>query len=165
MFRNLIIAAAIATLPELCAVTVRAQQEPPPAQGQQQGPAAMHGPHGPLPKPVNLKVLPKDMPPEEVMKIMHGFTQQLGVQCGFCHVADSGMKHVNFASDEKPEKNTARTMISMTQEINAKYLSTIHDPDAKPEEKVVTCGTCHRGHTMPAVFIPAEHHGAPPKSK
>ena len=155
MFRNFIVLAAIVTLPGLSPLTLRAQQAPP----------ATHGPHGPMPKPVNLKVLPKDTSPDDLMKIMHGFTQQLGVQCGFCHVANAATKEVNFASDEKPEKNTARTMIAMTQEINDKYLSTIHDPDAKPEQKVATCGTCHRGHNMPAVFTPAEHHGAAPKAE
>jgi hypothetical protein len=114
----------------------------------------MGGAHGPLPKPVNLKVLPKDTSPEELMKIMQGFTQQLGVHCGFCHAENAATKHPDFASDGKPEKNTARTMMLMTQENNAKYLSQIHDPDAAPDQKTVTCGTCHRGHSMPVTFKP-----------
>ena len=66
------------------------------------------------------------------MKIMCGFSEQLGVHCTFCHAEDAATKHPNFASDLKPEKNTARTMMLMTQEINAKYMSQIHDPDAAP---------------------------------
>ena len=31
---------------------------------------------------------------------------------------------------------------------------TINDPDAKPADKTVTCGTCHRGNKMPAIFVP-----------
>jgi hypothetical protein len=162
MFRTFIIAAAIVAFPGLTLATGRAQESSSSTEGQH-GPSSTHGPHGPLPKPVNLKVLPKDTSPDELMKIMHGFTQQLGVQCGFCHAGDTATKHFNFASDEKPEKNVARTMISMTQEINAKYLSTIHDPDAKPAQKVVTCGTCHRGHNMPQVFTAPAHPGTPPK--
>jgi hypothetical protein len=121
-----------------------------------------------LPKPVNLKVLPKDISPDQLMKTMQGFSGQLGVKCTFCHAMDAATKHPNFASDEKPDKNTARTMISMTNEINAKYLSQIHDPDATEADKTVTCGTCHRGHNMPVPFqVPAhegaEHPGTPPK--
>jgi Photosynthetic reaction centre cytochrome C subunit len=168
MFRMFVMAAAVATLPVLSPCALLGQQGPPPSPAT----GATHRPMT-LPKPVNLKVLPKDTSPEDLMKIMQGFTQQLGVKCTFCHAQDAGAKFPNFASDQKPEKNTARTMISMTNEINAKYLSQIHDPDASPAEKIVTCGTCHRGHNMPVPFkapahAPAEKSGAdhpsmPPK--
>jgi hypothetical protein len=110
-----------------------------------------------MPKPVNLKVLPKDISSEDLMKVMFGYTKQLGVKCTFCHVEDAATKRPNFASDEKPDKNTARTMMLMTQEINAKYLSQIHDPDAAPDQKTVSCGTCHRGHSMPMPFNAPAH--------
>lgn len=123
------------------------------------------GPHRPLPKPTNLQVLPKDTSPEDLMKIMHGFEGQLGVECEFCHERDAQTHKLNFASDKVPDKAIARTMISMTQEINAKYLSQVQDPDATPEIKTVTCGTCHRGAAMPEVFKPKpnehEHHSMP----
>jgi hypothetical protein len=48
----------------------------------------------------------------------------------------------------------------MTQEINAKYMSQIHDPDAAPDQKTVACGTCHRGHSMPVTFKPPAKPGA-----
>jgi hypothetical protein len=86
------------------------------------------------------------------MSMMRGYTKALGVECEFCHAEDPQTHRPNFASDAKPEKATARTMISMTMEINKKYMSTIKDPDAKPEDKTVTCGTCHRGNSMPAPF-------------
>jgi Photosynthetic reaction centre cytochrome C subunit len=169
MFRAFVIAAAVATLPVLSPSALLGQQAPPPA-------APMAGPHKPmtLPKPVNLKLLPKDISSEELMKVMRGFSQQLGVKCTFCHAADAAAGHPNFASDTKPEKNTARTMMLMTQEINAKYLSQIHDPDATPDQKTVSCGTCHQGHSMPEPFkAPAhpnqehpamDHPATPPKS-
>ena len=167
MFRTLIVAAALATLPVLSPSALPGQDAPPPA---------MAGPHKPMtpPKPVNLKVLPKDTSPEEVMKIMFGFTRQLGVKCTFCHVEDAVTRHPNFASDLKPEKNTARTMMLMTGEINTKYLAQIHDPDATPNQKTVSCGTCHQGHSMPEPFKAPErpnkehpamdHPATPPKS-
>jgi hypothetical protein len=72
---------------------------------------------------------------------------------------------LNYAGDKNPDKAIARTMIAMTKEINAKYLSQVNDPDATPEIKTVTCGTCHRGSSMPDVFKPKpdvhEHHTMP----
>lgn len=165
MFRTFVMAAAIATLPVLSPSALLGQQAPPPA-------APMAGPHKPmvLTKPTNLKVLPKDTSPEDLMKIMHGYSQQLGVHCNFCHEVNEATKHPNFASDVKPEKATARTMILMTRQINTKYMSQIHDPDAAPDQKTVSCGTCHQGHNMPEPFKAPEHsqehpgmdHPAPP---
>jgi hypothetical protein len=76
------------------------------------------------------------------------------VHCNFCHEVNPQTHQPNFAADTKPDKGIARTMIAMTQTINQKYVSTINDPDATPEMKTVTCGTCHRGETMPAPFKP-----------
>jgi hypothetical protein len=148
MFRTLLMAVTIAALPAFPTSPLLAQQAPPAG--------AAHGPMT-LPKPVNLKVLPKDTSPEDLMKIMQGYSQQLGVKCTFCHAQDTATRRPNFASDMKADKNTARTMTSMTNEINAKYLSQIHDPDAAPDQKTVSCGTCHQGHSMPMPFKPAEH--------
>lgn len=151
MFRTLLLAATIAALPALSPSTLFAQQAPPSA-------GEAHKPM-PLPKPVNLKVLPRDTSPEDLMKIMQGYSQQLGVKCTFCHAQDTATRRINFASDMKADKNTARTMMSMTNEINAKYLSQIHDPDAAPDQKTVSCGTCHQGHSMPMPFKAAAHPG------
>lgn len=108
--------------------------------------------HGPPPKPTNLKVFPKDIDPKQLMKYMHSYTHALGVKCEFCHVRDEKTHKMNFASDAKHEKELARTMIAMNMEINKKYLANFPDPDATPEDKTVTCGTCHRGNTMPEPF-------------
>ncbi|HEV2688898.1 MAG TPA: c-type cytochrome [Bryobacteraceae bacterium] len=91
------------------------------------------GPRRPPPNPTNLKVLKVTTGPE-VIQIMRTFTAGLGVQCNYCHVQG------NFISDENPKKEIARHMISMSQEINAKF------PDGKMH---VTCYTCHRGETEP----------------
>jgi hypothetical protein len=163
MFRAFVLAAAIVTLPVLSPATLLGQEGAPQAGGPDAAPHSTGGSHSPLPKPVNLKVLPKDISSDDLMKVMHGYTQQLGVHCGFCHAEDEATKHPDFASDEKPEKNTARTMMLMTQEINAKYLAQIHDPDAAPDQKTVSCGTCHQGHSMPEPFKAPERPSAPPK--
>ena len=74
---------------------------------------------------------------------MNFITQALGVTCGTCHVRG------NFASDEKPEKLTARRMLEMTKGVNTQFF-----PDHKPKdgESVlgrVTCYTCHQGERTP----------------
>ena len=86
------------------------------------------------PAPKNLKVLKA----EEVRPVMGAMHNALGVQCDFCHVADR-------ASDENPKKITARHMMEMVNEINAKF------PDGKLH---VSCYTCHRGATMPLMAPP-----------
>lgn len=123
-------------------------------------PAAESQAHRPLPKPVNLKVLPKDIAPDELRQIMRGYAGALGVRCGFCHAMNPQTHKLDFASDAKPDKETARLMIRMTRTINGNYMVKVNDPDAMAEDKQVTCGTCHRGHHMPEHFVPPpeEHH-------
>ena len=86
--------------------------------------------------PKNLKILK----PEEVRPAMGAFVSGLGVKCTFCHVQG------DFASDEKPEKETARKMIVMTREINAHFEGATSDK--------VACYTCHRGATEPLTAAP-----------
>lgn len=133
-----------------------------PSAGTSRGQAGPH-PHRQLPKPTNLKVLPKDTTPQELDKIMHGFTGSLGVKCNFCHAANAQTHQLDFASDAKDDKGIARTMMEMTRTINDQFMVKVQDPDAMPEDKHVTCATCHRGHSMPEHFMPPpEGHHQPP---
>ncbi len=45
---------------------------------------------------------------------MAGMQRDLGVQCGFCHEEDPDTKRINYVSDENPRKETARSMMRMT---------------------------------------------------
>lgn len=123
--------------------------------------------HHAMPAPTNLQVLPKDISPPDLMKLMGGYSRALGVHCNFCHEVNEQTHQPNFPADTKPDKKIARTMIVMVQDINSKYMSQINDPDAKPEDKTVTCGTCHRGNQMPTQFVPKadEHSGSMPMQK
>jgi hypothetical protein len=119
--------------------------------------------HHEMPKPTNLKVLPKNISTKDLLATMHGFTGGLGVHCTFCHEEDSTTHHPNFASDAKPEKKAARIMMRMTENINGKYLASL--PEHADMEKV-SCGTCHRGNSTPKEFVPPpEQHGPPPPPK
>jgi photosynthetic reaction center cytochrome c subunit len=97
------------------------------------------GGKGPPPTPKNLKILTGESG-EQVIMTMRAFRTALGVQCTFCHVQG------DFASDDNPKKETARMMLTMAREINAKF------PDGK---RHVSCYTCHRGATEPATEPPA----------
>lgn len=140
-------------------ISLCAQSAEPAASGQatsaQTGHVNDRTPPQPLPKPTNLQILPKDISGHDLMGIMQGYRKALGVECTFCHATSAQTHKPDFASDAKPDKEIARTMMRMTEEINSKYISTIKDPDATPAERTVTCGTCHRGKTMPAPFTPA----------
>jgi len=137
-------------------VTAAAQDASPTPQAGQGQP---HAQRRPMPKPTNLQVLPKDIAVPDLLAMMRGFTGALGVECQFCHASDPTTHRPNFASDANPDKAIARTMIAMTREINAKYMSQVKDPDATPADKTVTCGTCHRGNSMPAAFTPVARPG------
>lgn len=97
-------------------------------------------------KPVNLKVLPKNISDEELTKVMQGFNAALGVKCNHCHSPkDNGEKGLNFVSDANPNKDIARSMMKMTKKINKKYFN-------EPHEGVIqniNCNTCHNGNAEP----------------
>jgi hypothetical protein len=113
----------------------------------------------------NLKILPKNISHEQLGKIMHGFNDALGVHCDFCHARskDPNEKHPDFVSDEKPEKNMARSMMKMTVKINKKFFE-VKGAAIGDTSLVVTCGTCHHGKPHPEApkGEEREHMGPPP---
>jgi tetratricopeptide (TPR) repeat protein len=54
----------------------------------------------------------------------------------------------DFAADDKRQKRTARVMLAMTNDINARLAMSLKKPAA--EITRVQCATCHRGVTNPA---------------
>jgi hypothetical protein len=103
------------------------------------------------PKPTNLKVLPKDISADDLDRLMHRYQAELGAPCGYCHEENRETKHIDFASDENPVKETARFMISMTGDINNKYLAQLGD---RRYSEPISCGNCHRGQIDPPSFEP-----------
>jgi hypothetical protein len=119
-----------------------AQPQPPPSQ---QGPGPGSSDRDWKPEKIsNLKVLPKDTTPEQIMQIMRHYTQSLGAGCVMCHKGQVGQPFstFDFADDGKENKDVARNMIRMTNDINTKYPEAF--PEATPGEPPVTCATCHR---------------------
>jgi hypothetical protein len=106
----------------------------------------------PVGKPVNLRVLPQDIPAQRLGKLMKRFEKELGVSCSYCHVENRDTGKLDYASDENPKKQTARTMITMLDDINDKYLAELGN-DARYAAEV-SCGSCHRGHSNPQPWEP-----------
>ena len=93
----------------------------------------------------NLQVLPQNLTRPELITTMKRFTQALGVGCDYCHAPGVG-EELDFPSDARQTKHAARLMIRMVRQINEETISRV--PDALT---TVTCWTCHRGESQPAV--------------
>jgi Photosynthetic reaction centre cytochrome C subunit len=137
-------------------------QAPAPASGAAQGQTPGQRPPRSYPPPTNLKVLPANLTGQQVHEIMEGWAGDLGVHCDNCHAADpknlgpNGKPRLNFASDEKDEKQMARIMAQMTDDIKKNYVAKVAAMDKMDEPAApLTCGTCHRGHLDPEKFTPA----------
>jgi hypothetical protein len=157
-------AVAVAVLATTVFAAAQAPQNQPPAQPGA-APAAGGRPMRNYPPPTNLKVLPKDTTGRQVRDMMENWAGSLGVHCDACHMADpnnvgpNGRPRLNFADDSKPDKQIARIMYTMTQQINKETISKAMDMDKDAEGSPVTCGTCHRGHKMPEEFVPPREEG------
>jgi hypothetical protein len=85
----------------------------------------------------NIQVL-NGLPVSQLIPVMNYMGSSLGVKCTYCHVKNGDK--LDFVSDAKPEKGTAREMIKMVQGINkANFKGT----------PAVSCFTCHRGNNEP----------------
>jgi hypothetical protein len=67
-----------------------------------------------------------------------------------------------MASDEKQPKKTARVMMIMARDANAKLTASANDL-GKPAAQIkpVMCGTCHRGKAVPDYVAPPPPAAAP----
>ena len=90
----------------------------------------------------NIKVL-TGMPQSQLIPVMNFIAASLGRRCNFCHVNRSGQW--DYASDEKPEKSTAREMMKMVLDLHKQKFSGADE---------ISCFTCHRGQNRP-VNLPA----------
>ena len=92
----------------------------------------------------NLQVLPKDSTKADLQSTMRKFAFALNVRCPYCHM-EKADKTIDFASDDKQAKKTARVMLQMVATINHDYVGKIETtPPAHVE-----CVTCHHGITQP----------------
>ena len=90
----------------------------------------------------NVKLL-GDMPVSQFIPVMNYFASSLGRRCNFCHVNTNGQW--DYASDAKPEKNTAREMIKLVLDTNKNFFK---------GNTEVSCYVCHRGRNNPVGVPP-----------
>jgi nitrate/TMAO reductase-like tetraheme cytochrome c subunit len=124
----------------------------------------------PQPRWHNLKILPQDISEDKLDTIMHHFTASLGVKCNYCHVRNESTTKMEFAKDDKPEKQIARKMMLMSIDINKNHFNEIEE-QLNPENKTdsskkmndseymlqyVTCYTCHKGVEHPKNHPPVK---------
>jgi hypothetical protein len=99
----------------------------------------------------NIQVL-KGMPADELGTTMDFFSTSLGVRCDFCHARNAAGNGLDFVSDAKEEKKTARAMIQMQLDVNSHHLAAF-------DGSRISCFTCHQGHAgaphMPRLPIAA----------
>jgi hypothetical protein len=102
----------------------------------------------------NLKVLPKNIGGDQIERIMHKMSHDLGVMCSNCHPytkPDVSPMRVDFVTDEMPDKNIARKMMIMTDKLNKKYFGFKNDysDESINRKNIITCNTCHLGSIKP----------------
>ena len=95
----------------------------------------------------NLQYFPKTISRQGLMGNMRGFSFSLGVRCQFCHAGKEGSKvdRMDFASDEKDTKKTARAMLRMVDAINQEYIAKM----GRTAPIRVECVTCHHQLSIP----------------
>ena len=90
----------------------------------------------------NLKVMRGVSAKMLVSTVMYFWSQSLGVSCTHCH------NTTNWASDEKPEKDIARSMVAMQSRIHREILDSLVMA-YKISRPHLSCLSCHHGQAIP----------------
>ncbi len=100
----------------------------------------------------NLQVLPEDISRDSLVNTMRRMALSLGVRCQFCHAGGDGVSFegVDFASDDKPQKDNARFMMRMVDALNQHVIPTVPEPNGFNVR--IQCKTCHRKRSRPWVL-------------
>jgi len=85
----------------------------------------------------NLTVLPRDISRSDLQVTMRRFSFALGTRCDHCHVQKPD-KTMDFASDDKDAKKTARLMLQMVAAANRDFIAKIKKPDGPPLAAAIT---------------------------
>ena len=100
----------------------------------------------------NLEYFPKEITQGQLLERMKSFSFALGVRCEFCHdgPTPARLSEIDFPSDKRQTKRTARIMLRMVDDINGKYLTTLGKEVA--ELVRIDCVSCHRGQSRPRLI-------------
>ena len=99
----------------------------------------------------NLKLLDPEIEKNQLVGTMRDWAMGLGVRCNHCHVGPDNLEGMDFASDEKATKRTARKMLELSRAVNRELLAELPTvtEDGRARAQVVSCYTCHRGMAKP----------------
>jgi hypothetical protein len=100
----------------------------------------------------NLQYFDKTTDRETLVQTMRGFSFSLGVRCEYCHAGKGGdaLEKMDWASDEKEAKKSARAMLRMVGAINQEYIAKL----GSQTQNRVSCVTCHHGLSKPRGIAP-----------
>lgn len=102
----------------------------------------------------NLKVLPQDISKDSLDHLMKNYALSLGVKCNHCHApSKTDPTKLDFADDSKIEKEIARGMIKMTDDINENNFKPYFPEPIPSQVHVVNCVMCHRGTVNPEKYL------------
>ncbi len=96
----------------------------------------------------NLKLLDPEISKAQLVGTMRDWAQGIGQRCNYCHVGPDNLEGMDFASDEKPTKRTARKMLVMARVINRELLADLPTVEGR-RHMVVSCYVCHQGNERP----------------
>jgi hypothetical protein len=101
----------------------------------------------------HIEVLPKDITPDALIKVMKDWNASLNVDCVFCHKGQVGKpwSTYDFTDTSKKRHEVARLMAKSTASLN----ETFKDLGEMDEPVKVTCATCHRRSRHPEITPPA----------
>ena len=155
MKRSLFALVLGALLVSVSLATIYAQGQAPAGQAPAQGGG---GGRGAAPAPLlNIQFFPKDITRPALVANMQAFAQALGVGCEHCHDFTPGgpPQDNHMDADTKPEKKTARVMLAMVRDLNAKLPGEVSPVLGKPAADItrVQCATCHRGVPIPKQLV------------
>lgn len=113
---------------------------------------------------------------DQVRDVMRKWEGDLGAECDTCHAEyadhrknERGQPALDFASDDNPDKEIARVMYKMTEDIKANQIQKVKEMDEKADAgkmdhdkpAELTCGTCHRGKVVPEAYVPPKRQNGP----
>lgn len=104
----------------------------------------------------NLELLDPEISRGELVATMRDWARGLGVRCNHCHVGPDNLVGMDFATDEKATKRTARRMLELARAINGDLLADLPVVEEGQRHQVVSCYTCHRGQAKPPRNIVVE---------
>ena len=84
---------------------------------------------------------------------MRDWATGIGQRCNYCHVGPDNLEGMDFASDEKATKRTARKMLEMARVINRELLDELPTAEGR-RHMVVSCYVCHLGKAKPPRNVP-----------